>query len=126
LHELIPFVLSVFDAISYSKGAAVLRMLSKMVGEEDFLKGVSLYLKQNGPSLPVSLVSNPPSVSTLQLQPSTVIFVAYSNASTEDLWKAISTVSGIDVTSIAQSWVQKVRLLSFLSSYTRRGPWLLC
>lgn len=37
----------IFDAISYSKGGSVLRMLSNMVGEETFLKGVSNYLKKH-------------------------------------------------------------------------------
>ncbi|KZO98205.1 peptidase M1, membrane alanine aminopeptidase, partial [Calocera viscosa TUFC12733] len=37
----------IFDAISYSKGASVLRMLSSMIGEEVFLKGVSNYLKSH-------------------------------------------------------------------------------
>ena len=36
-----------FDAISYSKGASVLRMLSRMLGEDVFLRGVSIYLKKH-------------------------------------------------------------------------------
>lgn len=44
-------VSEVFDAISYSKGASVLRMLSEIVGEKEFLKGVSIYLKEHGTSL---------------------------------------------------------------------------
>ncbi|XP_066503401.1 aminopeptidase N-like [Hoplias malabaricus] len=37
---------SLFDAITYSKGAAVLRMLSKFVSEPVFARGLSAYLKQ--------------------------------------------------------------------------------
>lgn len=67
----------IFDAISYSKGASVLRMLSKLVGEETFLKGVSIYLKK----------------------------LAYGNSVTRDLWDGISEASGQDVPRIMKNWV---------------------
>ena len=67
----------IFDAISYSKGASVLRMLSKMVGEDVFLKGVSIYLKKH----------------------------LYENAVTQDLWKGISESSGLDIPKIMDKWV---------------------
>ncbi len=35
----------IFDAISYLKGSSVIRMLSSHLGEENFLSGVSDYLK---------------------------------------------------------------------------------
>ncbi len=69
----------VFDAISYSKGASVLRMLSNMIGEDVFLKGVSIYLKKH----------------------------LYSNAVTKDLWNGISESSGRDIASIMANWVLK-------------------
>jgi len=37
----------IFDDLSYSKAASVLRMLLSYVGEEKFLKGVSIYLKKH-------------------------------------------------------------------------------
>ncbi|KAH9974690.1 peptidase family M1-domain-containing protein [Lactifluus volemus] len=37
----------IFDLLSYAKAASVLRMLSKYVGEDKFLMGVSLYLKKH-------------------------------------------------------------------------------
>lgn len=67
----------VFDSISYSKGASVLRMLSKLVGEDVFLKGVSIYLKK----------------------------LAYGNSVTADLWNGISEASGKDVPRIMRNWV---------------------
>ncbi|SNX84196.1 probable AAP1 - alanine/arginine aminopeptidase [Melanopsichium pennsylvanicum] len=67
----------VFDAISYSKGASVLRMLSNMIGEDVFLKGVSIYLKKH----------------------------LYANAVTKDLWNGISESSGKDIASIMQNWI---------------------
>ncbi|WFC99442.1 Aminopeptidase 2 mitochondrial [Malassezia yamatoensis] len=69
----------VFDAISYSKGASVLRMLSKLIGEETFLKGVSIYLKKH----------------------------LYGNTKTRDLWDGISQASGRDIDAIMSSWVLK-------------------
>ncbi|KZO98207.1 hypothetical protein CALVIDRAFT_526105 [Calocera viscosa TUFC12733] len=69
----------IFDAISYSKGAAVLRMLSAMIGEDVFLKGVSIYLKKH----------------------------LYGNTSTGDLWRGISEAGGVDVGEIMSSWILK-------------------
>lgn len=70
----------VFDAISYSKGASVLRMLSNVIGEDVFLKGVSIYLKKH----------------------------LYANAVTKDLWDGISEASGQDVAKIMRNWVLKI------------------
>jgi tricorn protease interacting factor F2/3 len=69
----------VFDAISYGKGAAVLRMVEDYVGETAFRKGVSAYLRRFG----------------------------YSNASGEDLWKSIARASGRPVTRVMSAWVTK-------------------
>lgn len=73
-------IAQIFDAISYSKGASVLRMLSNMIGEETFLKGVSIYLKKH----------------------------LYSNAKTVDLWAGISEACGLDVAKIMSNWTLKV------------------
>lgn len=35
----------IFDAISYSKGSSLLKMISRWLGEDVFIKGVSNYLK---------------------------------------------------------------------------------
>ncbi|KZT61396.1 alanyl aminopeptidase [Calocera cornea HHB12733] len=69
----------IFDAMSYSKGASVLRMLSSMIGEEALLKGVSKYLKAN----------------------------LYGNTTTSDLWLGISEASGVNVNEIMSSWILK-------------------
>lgn len=66
--------------LQYSKGASVLRMLSNMIGEETFLKGVSIYLKNH----------------------------LYGNSRTADLWKGISEASGVDVAKIMANWTLKV------------------
>ncbi|GME73112.1 unnamed protein product [Ambrosiozyma monospora] len=70
----------IFDAISYEKGSSNLRMLANWLGEEDFIKGVSNYLKKH----------------------------SYSNARTEDLWKSLSEVSGKDVEGTMNVWTKKV------------------
>jgi aminopeptidase N len=39
----------VFDAISYCKGASVVRMLYAVLGHDDFRKGLQLYMNRSGP-----------------------------------------------------------------------------
>lgn len=70
----------VFDAISYLKGSSVIRMLSSHLGRETFLNGVSEYLKTH----------------------------KFANASTNDLWSALSKASGQDVNSFIDDWVSKI------------------
>ena len=69
----------IFDKVSYAKGASVLRMLWKYLGEKAFQKGLQHYLKKH----------------------------AYSNAKTEDLWKALEEVSGKPVGKIMANWTAK-------------------
>ncbi len=56
----------IFDAISYSKGASVLRMLASYIGEEAFRNGLRLYLKKH----------------------------AYKNTTSDDLWNALENHQG--------------------------------
>jgi aminopeptidase N len=70
----------IFDSISYLKGSSVIRMLSAHLGENVFLQGVANYLKAH----------------------------KYSNATTNDLWKALSEASGQDVTSFMDNWIRKI------------------
>lgn len=70
----------IFDAISYSKGSSLLRMISKWLGEDVFIKGVAQYLNK----------------------------FKYSNAETEDLWQSLSEASGKDVTSVMNIWTKKI------------------
>jgi puromycin-sensitive aminopeptidase len=68
-----------FDAISYTKGAAVLRMIEGYLGEDAFREGVRIYLKRH----------------------------AEANASADDFWHALDESSGQDVTSIANAWIKE-------------------
>ena len=68
-----------FDAISYGKGANVIRMIESYIGEENFRKGVSDYLHK----------------------------FSYSNARGKDLWKSLESSSGQPVSRIMGAWVRK-------------------
>ncbi|KNC84831.1 hypothetical protein SARC_02972 [Sphaeroforma arctica JP610] len=70
----------IFDAISYAKGASVIRMLAAYIGLDDFRTGMRAYLKK----------------------------FTYSNASTNDLWAALSVSSGKDVKSLMTSWTKQM------------------
>ncbi len=66
-----------FNEITYSKGASVLRMLERYVGEKIFAAGVQRYIKQ----------------------------YRYSNATTENLWEAIGAVSHSSIPELMHNWV---------------------
>lgn len=70
----------IFDAISYSKGSCVLRMISRYLGEQTFLEGIRRYIKKH----------------------------AYGNTKTEDLWAALSDASGKPVENIMDVWTKYV------------------
>ncbi|KAK4540281.1 hypothetical protein LTR36_009593 [Oleoguttula mirabilis] len=70
----------IFDAISYSKGSCVIRMVSKYLGEDVFMEGIRRYLKKH----------------------------AYGNTTTSDLWAALSDASGKDVERVADIWTKEV------------------
>jgi aminopeptidase 2 len=70
----------IFDAISYSKGSCVLRMISKYVGEDVFMEGIRQYLKKH----------------------------AYGNTQTTDLWAALSKASGKDIEGVMDIWTKHV------------------
>lgn len=70
----------IFDAISYSKGSCVLRMISKYLGEQTFMEGIRRYLKKH----------------------------AYGNTQTGDLWAALSDASGKPVEKVMDIWTKNV------------------
>ncbi|KAF2118654.1 aminopeptidase-like protein [Lophiotrema nucula] len=70
----------IFDHISYLKGSSVIRMLSAHLGEKVFLQGVADYLKSH----------------------------QYQNATTNDLWSALSKASGQDVNHFMDIWIRKI------------------
>lgn len=70
----------IFDAISYSKGSSLLKMISRWLGEETFVKGVSNYLKKH----------------------------KWGNTQTSDLWEALSEASGKNVVKVMDIWTKNV------------------
>ncbi len=69
----------IFDEVSYSKGACVIRMLADYLGEKDFRDGLRYYLKKH----------------------------SYFNASTIHLWQAFEKVSKKPVEKIMKNWTSK-------------------
>jgi len=65
-----------FDALTYEKGAACLRMIEQFLGEEAFRKGIRDYMKAH----------------------------QFKNATAEDLWSALAAASGQPVSTIAKDW----------------------
>jgi len=65
-----------FDALTYEKGASVLRMLEQFLGEDAFRDGIRRYLAAH----------------------------QYGNASAADLWAALEAASGQPVPVIASDW----------------------
>jgi len=68
---------SMFDVLTYEKGAAVLRMLEQFLGAGVFRKGISAYLKKH----------------------------QYNNTETGDLWDALEAASGQPVRSMMDTWI---------------------
>ncbi|XP_071941706.1 glutamyl aminopeptidase-like [Antedon mediterranea] len=70
-------IAAVFDAISYDKGACIIRMLQAYLGKEKFLTGLKQYLNNH----------------------------AYGNADSDDLWKALSNQDdGGEVKKMMDTW----------------------
>lgn len=69
----------IFDAISYRKGASVIRMLQSYIGAEPFQRSLASYIKR----------------------------YACKNAKTEDLWAALEEGSGEPVNMLMNSWTSQ-------------------
>jgi len=69
----------IFDSISYSKGASVIRMIHDTIGDEAFRTGLTAYLTRH----------------------------AYGNATTEDLWDALAEASEQPVRTIMDTWTKQ-------------------
>ncbi|UFX47038.1 M1 family metallopeptidase [Bradyrhizobium sp. 41S5] len=68
-----------FDAITYNKGQALIRMLETYLGEQAFRDGIRKYMAAH----------------------------AYSNSTTADLWQALETSGGKAITGIAASFTEQ-------------------
>jgi puromycin-sensitive aminopeptidase len=68
-----------FDAITYEKGGAVLRMIEGYLGADRFREGIRAYMKKHG----------------------------QSNAVADDLWNALAEASKQPVLQLANSWIRQ-------------------
>uniref|UniRef100_A0A665W9T2 Aminopeptidase n=1 Tax=Echeneis naucrates TaxID=173247 RepID=A0A665W9T2_ECHNA len=73
-------ITSVFDAISYSKGASILRMLEDWMGKDVFRDGCRKYLKD----------------------------YYFMNAKTANFWDSLSNVSGLPVAEVMDTWTNQM------------------
>ncbi|KAL9985906.1 hypothetical protein ACROYT_G008359 [Oculina patagonica] len=79
---------SLFDSISYDKGAAIIRMLEDVLGREVFFQGLQRYLKK----------------------------YSFSNAETNDLWECLTEAipaqqgggKALDVTEMMTTWTSQM------------------
>ncbi len=71
--------IEMFDGITYSKGASILRMLETYLGEKTFQAGVQHYMREH----------------------------KFGNATTGDLWNSLEAVSQKPVSDIMHAWVHQ-------------------
>lgn len=68
----------IFDYITYSKGANIIRMLYEYIGEDLFKQSIRVYLKR----------------------------YQYKNTTTEDLWSCFNETTHQDISSLMNSWLE--------------------
>ncbi|XP_058405888.1 glutamyl aminopeptidase isoform X1 [Diceros bicornis minor] len=73
-------ITSVFDGISYSKGASILRMLEDWMTPEIFQKGCQIYLEK----------------------------YQFKNAKTSDFWEALEEASNLPVEEVMDTWTRQM------------------
>jgi len=69
-----------FDAITYEKGGAILRMIESYLGEERFRDGIRLYMRKH----------------------------REANATADDLWGSLAESSGQPILELANGWIRQV------------------
>ena len=90
----------IFDTISYSKGASIIRMLHDFIGDDAFRKGMHSYLTKH----------------------------SYRNTQTEDLWESLGEASGKPINKIMSTFTLQmgfpvVKVSSKMDGNTR---WVRC
>lgn len=83
----------IFDKISYGKGGSVLRMIDSFIGEENFRKGVSNYLKS----------------------------FKYGNAEAKDLWNSLSKTSNYPIKEVLESWINQKGYPLLIANSVKKG-----
>lgn len=87
-----------FDSITYSKGASILRMLETYLGEKVFQSGVQHYMREH----------------------------KFSNATTGDLWNSLQAASQKPVSDIMYAWVHQpgYPVVEAIRKENETGVWL--
>lgn len=70
----------IFDDISYNKGSSIIRMLHSYIGDDDFRKGMNIYLSRH----------------------------QFKNSVTEDLWKALEEASSKPIAAVMRTWTRQM------------------
>ena len=83
----------IFDAISYSKGSSVIRMLHDYIGDDAFRQGLHNYLKE----------------------------YSYKNTITENLWSHLAKASNKPVNEVMSSWTLQMVRTSMRSERLFKG-----
>jgi len=86
----------IFDKISYGKGGSVLRMIDNFLGEENFRRGISNYLKE----------------------------YKYQNAKAEDLWNSLQQTSDSPIKKVMESWINQPGY-PLIEAHIKRGHLIL-
>ncbi|KAF3693482.1 Glutamyl aminopeptidase [Channa argus] len=73
-------ITSVFDAISYNKGASILRMLEDWMGKDTFRDGCRKYL----------------------------VDYHFKNAKTDNFWESLANVSGLPIAAVMDTWTKQM------------------
>jgi aminopeptidase N len=84
---------AVFDAITYSKGQALIRMLEHYLGETEFRAGIRRYMADH----------------------------AYGNTTTADLWRALEAASGRPIATIAAGFTEQAGVPLVIAEATCSG-----
>ncbi len=84
---------SIFDAISYNKGASVIHMLNDYLGADTFRDGLRHYLKTH----------------------------AYGNTDTIDLWNSLAEISGKPVQDFMHAWTSQSGFPIVTANFTDEG-----
>ena len=70
----------IFDLISYNKGASVVRLIHRLIGDDHFRSGIQFYLNKH----------------------------KFSNTETNDLWDSFEKTSGQPISKILSTWTLKM------------------
>jgi puromycin-sensitive aminopeptidase len=83
-----------FDAITYEKGGAVLRMIEGFLGAERFREGIRLYMRRH----------------------------REANATADDLWGALEESSGQPIVALANGWIRTMGYPLVALARAEEGP----